>query len=192
MSNSEDIYAAIESAIEKACELFRAKPDYFLTEEDLRCHLFLNLYRRKALRKEETTRDQTTSIPIHAEVRWYGRDQSLNYRSDLVIVQVDDLITSTERQDLPSKSFGFNKFYAVIELKLRRKIDINDDAFAQEVRGEVDRLLEIREKVKERDDSAKYYIVVFDKQGNIENFRTKVKENFPPPEIMPFFYVSSL
>ncbi|MFA7301644.1 MAG: hypothetical protein WC069_05015 [Candidatus Shapirobacteria bacterium] len=116
MTESEYKYLISES-IDELRSLFKHNPHLFLTEEDVRCVLFQLLTSRLGLRR---TYNGSLSSPVHSEVRWYGKDQNLRNRSDVVILDTSDLRVTKDGFPLPSKGYGFNNFYGAIELKLRR------------------------------------------------------------------------
>ncbi len=136
----------------------------FLTEDDVRCRLFVNL--QQALSSEE-------NIGIHSEIRWYGGNpngrQKLKYRSDLVIIDEIDLQTTDKILPLPSKGYGFNKYYAIIEIKLRRPNDKNsDNKYNQIIQRDIDKLKEIKERTAQYSDTTnkKFFVIAFDKKRN--------------------------
>jgi len=93
----------------------------FLTEDDVRCHLFRML-------QDALIKGKNNNLSLHAEVRWYGESNNneklrLKYRSDIVILDSRSLKTEGSSLKLPSKGYAFNKYYGIIEIKLRR---IND------------------------------------------------------------------
>ena len=152
--------------IEKALEVFFDENwSYkdFLTEDDIRCRLFVVL--QEALK-------ENTNVFAHSEIRWYGDsrglgENKLKYRSDIVIINHTDL--SVEQNNifkLPSKGYGFDKYYTIIEIKLRRTNNKNsDEAYEKIIQEDVDKLIEIKEKTTggwKLD--KKYFALIFDKR----------------------------
>ncbi len=134
----------IEQSINDLVQNFNEFPDIYLTEEDVRAHLFLFILNRSNLcRILFNTYDGTKSIPLHSEIRWYGKSSKLKYRSDIVILDPRTMITK-KGFSLPSKGFGFNYFYAIIEIKLRRINGKSDNKFREEIVKEVEKLRRIR------------------------------------------------
>lgn len=135
----------------------------FLTEDDVRCRLFMSLH--EAL-------ESFPEASVHSEIRWYGRslndnDEELRYRSDIVIIDRNDLeVNSTDTFDLPSKGFGFDKFYAIIEIKLRRPNEQTSLAkFNKKVDEDVEKLRTIRDRTYPIDHRKLFYTIAFDKKG---------------------------
>jgi hypothetical protein len=145
---------------------FDRYPDVFLTEEDVRSNLFADLL-RKGFSAIKTTEDDSRSIELHSEIRWYGREEpKLTCRSDIVILDPSTLVTTaSDDLELPSKQFGFNKFSTIIELKLRRSDKESDGNFLKRIEEDIEKLEKIRTYVQS--DFAGY-IVIFDKGGDLE------------------------
>ena len=136
-----DIIEKTKSLIEKTGRDFEKFPGKYLTESDARCFLYYNMmtcdidnsephiarnnliHTDNPFNRLSRTKDEggSESIPLHTEIRWYGNERRLKYRSDMVIIEVPDLRTDIAMGlPLPSKGFGFTKFNAIIEIKLRR------------------------------------------------------------------------
>jgi hypothetical protein len=128
------------------------------------------------LNKLSRTKDEdgSKSIPLHTEVRWYGNEGKLPYRSDMVIIETADLRTSDEYLNLPSKGFGFNKFNAIIEIKLRRVNGETDAEFMKKIKRDVKKLIKIENHVNGAVDlEYASFIFILDKKnrnGSMDNF----------------------
>lgn len=158
---------------------YQWKAKKFLTEDDLRCRLFCKL---------QSKLEEYSNISVHAEVRWYGDkgpegQLPLKCRSDIVIIDRTDLRDNeTLLFELPSKGYGFNKYYCIIEIKLRRPNDKSSDKkFEEIIKKDVDKLKEIREKTAEFNTNKSYYVMVFDKKRKIkrliEVYKMKTEHN---------------
>ena len=141
----------------------------FLTEDDLRCHLFTAL--SENLKKFQ-------NVSVHAEIRWYGDampdgEKKLYYRSDIVIIDSNDLQINNSLFELPSKGYGFNRYYSIIEIKLRRPNNKNSDTKYNEiVQEDIDKLKKIRDKTTGGGVRNKsYFLIVFDKKRNKKIFK---------------------
>lgn len=143
---------------------FEEYPDKYLTESDVRCALVNKLMKDPAFNELYKTEDNSKSVPIHSEVRWYGQSGKLKWRSDIVIFDVSSLRVKNDIFRLPSKGFSFNKPWAIIEIKLRRINGESDRAFIKKIKDDSEKLSNIRVEV-----SGDYFccLVVFDKKGNI-------------------------
>ena len=152
----------IESEIAGLIEDFNQNPDVFLTEEDVRSHLVSRLLRHQEFSQLSDTSNDSMSIPLHTEVRWYGRNGALRYRSDIVLFDTASLRTKREF-DLPSKGYAFDTFYAVIELKLRRLSRRSDTKYLQMIAEDFEKLQHIIREVEDIA-GARYYLICFDKK----------------------------
>ena len=165
---------AIQSAIQQFFNKDWCQKD-FLTEDDLRCHLFILL-------KEELMRFQNVSV--HAEIRWYGDamnrgENKLRYRSDIVIIDSNDLQIDESLFRLPSKGYGFNRYYSVIEIKLRRPNDKNSDIkYDLILSKDVGKLKKIRDKTTGGGINNKsYFLIAFDKKKKRKILKEVTGEN---------------
>jgi len=174
-NSNEEIKMKIESCIDRVKQKFKEKPDIYLTENDIKCHLFSQLKQCQEFSQEEKTLNGGYSIPIHTEVRWYGKSGKLRYRSDIVIMDVGSLkVKDKYNIRLPSKGYSFNMLKAIIEIKLRRKDGETNNEFVKSIRKEIERLEKIKEKIKLSDDFP-LYLLIFDKKNNIPNEISKIQ-----------------
>lgn len=158
------------NSVNKLIKKFSKYPNLFLTEADLRCYLVADLLKNSYFSIPQKTKDSSYSIPLHSEVRWYGESDTLKYRSDVVILDPTDLRVK-EKLRLPSKGYGFNKFWAIIELKLRRITkNRSDNKFLEEIRHELAKLKEIKQETRNfNKHKAYYYLLCFDKRNDIKD-----------------------
>jgi len=163
----------VESRIDALIDEFDSFPDKFLTEEDLRSYLYHLLL--DGFSKLEKTEDNSQSISLHCEIRWYGQSQDLTYRSDIVIFDVSQLKTKKSNIKLPSKGYGFNNPFVIIEIKLRRKNGKSDFQYKTKLEEDRKKLYEIKSKVVELGTNIHTYLLGFDKKTNI-NFDIKSDE----------------
>jgi len=152
----------IQERIQEAIHSFMDSADLrdFLTEDDFRCLLFCRL---------QHTLSNHNNASLHAEVRWYGEKdeyaKELLFRSDLVVIDNRTLVNPT-RQDfnVVSKGYGFDDYYAVIELKLRRPNDgYSDEKYYQKIQEDVRKLVEIRNRTENKN-GAFYCVLLIDKK----------------------------
>jgi len=134
----------------------------FLTEDDVRCQLFVKLQSGLRIFKKAS---------VHAEVRWYSGNQNdrnkLKYRSDLVIIDKNDLQINDNIFPLPSKGYGFNKYYSIIEIKLRRPNNKNsDNKYNEIIQKDIDKLKEIKDRTFQYSGTTdkKFFVIAFDKK----------------------------
>jgi hypothetical protein len=155
----------ITQTIEDLINDFESYPDKYLTESDVRCILFKKLIESKEFSQLQHTEDNSFSIPLHTEVRWYGESGRLRWRSDIVIVDVSSLRVKNIIFRLPTKGFGFNKPLAIIEIKLRRINGASDSIFVKNVCKDIKKLEEI---INELHGDYFCCLIILDKKKNIE------------------------
>jgi len=178
---NQQIKQKVEQKISILIDEFRATPDKFLTEEDVRAYLYHLLL--ADFNDLKQTEDGKQSIPIHCEVRWYGQSRNLKYRSDIVIIDISTLRVSDENFKLPSKGYGFNKPLVIIEIKLRRKIGDSDNVFLTKIRLDCDKLTELRSEI---DGDFESYLIIFDKKNNLN---LELKNTEKPKEYYAYPYI---
>lgn len=162
---SSEIRGAVERAISRIEGRFRSYPDVFLTEEDLRCNLFSELLKEEVLSGLTRTRDNSSSIPIHSEVRWYGSNRNLRTRSDIVLFNVSQLITSYNNSiKLSSKGYAFGDPWTVIEIKLRRVNGLSNSKWKESLFKDIGKMRDLQSLV---DPQALYYFIIFDKKSDL-------------------------
>lgn len=134
----------------------------FLTEDDVRCRLFVSL---------QNTLQEHDNISVHSEIRWYGNKKNLRdklkFRSDIVVIDHKDLSVSQSKIfKLRSKGYGFNNYYAIIEIKLRRPNNgSSNSAYDKIIQKDMDKLEKIKEETTDSNiRNKKYFVLVFDKK----------------------------
>jgi hypothetical protein len=158
---------------------FMQYPDKYLTESDVRCFLFNEFMHHPSFNSLSSTSDGSQSIPVHTEVRWYGNEGKLKYRSDMVIIETSDLITKGKFFKLPSKGFGFNKFNAIVEIKLRRSNGENYGSFIKKIEYDIEKLIKIEKDVAEANIlSYASFVVILDKKNENNNMHNLIEHKF--------------
>jgi hypothetical protein len=162
----------IDHSISKLSEDFVSHPNKYLTEDDVRIHLCKLLL--KKFGEIETTRDGDCSIPLHTEVRWYGKG-TLKYRSDIVLIDVTTLDVKRSFE-MPSKGYSFNIPKAIIELKFRRPNGDSDRVFRRSVENDFEKLTKIKSELSSVSNNILTWVIAFDKKRNIMNFNIENDE----------------
>lgn len=178
----------LDKIIDETGIVYLRNPDIFLTESDAKSYLYSALL-NTAYGKLGKTKDGSESISLHSEVRWYGYTRpALKYRSDLVLINLAGMETIDEYNRLPSKGFGFNEFYAIIEIKLRRINGPNDDKFTKAIKKDLDKLVELHKNFRENHE-AKYFLIIFDKMNNINSrVSTFIAQNYNRPYLKHYYF----
>lgn len=178
----------IKDSIKYLLKIFSEHPNIFLTEDDVRCHLFSILVNNNShLSETRKTKNGSFSIPIHSEVRWYGSSGKLKYRSDIVLLDPTNLrVKDQPGLRLPSKGYTFNGYYAIIETKLRRTNGYSDKKFLTTIKKDISKLKRIKKETEEYNKIKDpiYCLVCLDKKNdlrsdvkNITKIRIKPREN---------------
>lgn len=161
MNNTEK---NVKFAIKNLIDDFKRYPDKYLTESDVRCVLVNELMKIPEFNEIQNTEDNSKSISVHTEVRWYGQSGKLKWRSDIVIIDVSTLKVKSGLFKLPSKGFSFNQPKAIIEIKLRRINGESNNVFMAKIKEDVEKLKKIKSEV-----DGDYFccLIVLDKKENI-------------------------
>ncbi|MDD5226606.1 MAG: hypothetical protein PHV97_05435 [Candidatus Omnitrophica bacterium] len=161
---------ALKTVLKFVQDRYKHYPDQFLTEEDIRSFIVAELLKQENLSAIQPTCDGSWSIPIHSEIRWYGARHNLRYRSDIALIDPTDLSTKDGALSLPSKGYGYNNFWAVIEIKLRRTNGCSDNQFLKLIQKEIEKAVRVRDEAKQfNSHRATYHLLFFDKKADISN-----------------------
>ena len=153
---------AVEKSIEYIKRKFENNPHLFLSEEDVRGHLFCELLKR--FNKLQKTKDNKETIPLHLNISFFGSKGHLSERPDVVILDVEtvDLYTAQRGKNL-SKGFEFEKAPFGIEIKLNRNGSKN------RVLKELEADLIKSKNLLNRNKELKLYVVYLDKKALLED-----------------------
>ena len=167
----------IREAILEIEELFKSQPNIFLTEDDVRCLLFQQLISR--IRPIKLDSGDYSSF-VHSEVRWYGKGGDMHKRSDIVVIDATNIRVKADGLPLPTKGYGFNNFYAAIEIKLRRVGGESDNVWLKKISKDVNTLLSLRHEAVNAYNPL-LIVIAFDKKSEITE---KMKHDYPNVEII--------
>lgn len=177
-----NVLSLIEDTLDKFKDDYLARPNLLLTEEDARCYLYnLLLHANTFFSTPKLTEDKSTTIPLHTEVRWYGVENKLKKRSDIVILDPSDLITKDYLNvKIHSKGFSFDDYFAIIEIKMRRINGGSDNKYFAAIQSDLEKLNELLEEGRRFNtiEVPAYYLICLDKKGSIkERVENLVREN---------------
>ena len=147
----------IEECMGEIKKRFEKYPDIFLTEEDVRGHIFSRLL--KNFGNGEETKNGSISISAHSDISWYDGDGFLALRPDIAIIEVGTLDMTEET----SKGFYVDKIPFGIEIKLNRG-DKSKETVLSELLGDLDKLKELGQRNKE----TSFYMIYLDKGSRLE------------------------
>lgn len=162
---------AIKKAIQSLINDFSNYPNKYLTEDDVRIHLCHLLMRD--FEKIETTADNSYSISLHTEIRWWG-DKYLKYRSDIVLLDVSDMQVTKKKilelKEHPQKGYAADKIKGVIEIKLRRNYGVSDNKFLELIQKDCEKLKEIKKMLSGDGNQNTFYgLIALDKRQNMQS-----------------------
>jgi len=133
---------------------------------------------RNSLGVHYQTTGDTKSIPVHTEIRFYGRSGKLKYLSDIVVLDPSDLSTQVGGSvKIHSKGFSFDKYYAIIEIKLQRTK--NKKNLLIELDKDINRVKEISKETQPIHQT-KFYFIYLDRAEDIEG---EIKEYFADKQL---------
>lgn len=156
----------VEKRINKIKNRFEKNHYIFLGEEDIRCHLFSELF--KKFNRLEKTIDRKKTIPLHTQISFIDEEGRLirGEKPDIVIFDVSTCHlysdNSIQYKDRLSKGFQFKDAPIAIEIKLnwtKRKENV-----IKQVKDEIKKI----KKLRDRNPEIFFYIVYFDKKGRLE------------------------
>lgn len=169
--DDQDIDKPITNVIKSFLELYKKYPNIFLTEEDVRCFLYSQFLREiPLLSKIKPTYDNSSSISLHTEIRWYGIDGKLKKRSDIVFIDPNSIKTRNQGNiKIHSKGFSFSDYYAIIEIKIRRINGTSDKEYLKLISKDIEKLkdLVIEGARFNNFQNPNYYLICLDKKNDI-------------------------
>lgn len=173
MSQNNNEKNSPQDTIEQLIEEFKRNPNQFLTEADVKSHLYHLLLSVPNFGTLQRGADGNESIPLHTEVRWYRwyePHRNLNLRSDIVIIDVSTLRTVDGAGfRVPPKGFRAGQIQAIIELKLRRVKGHTDNCFKKDIEKDRNKIFKIQEVLSGGPPPFDFesFLVIFDKKENI-------------------------
>lgn len=175
MVERDDIFTPISILL----KTFKEFPYYFLTEEDVRGFLVHQFYQRQNLKSVKSTSDDKQTIAIHSEVRWYKYSNDQNKRTDIVMIDPEDLVVTNLYEEMPGKCFGFNKYWAAIELKMRRHSQYKSNAkLLSEVKEDLELLKLVKNKSSHLDISPIFCAICLDRGGSVKTQMDSLRREY--------------
>jgi hypothetical protein len=101
-------------------------------------------------------------LSVRTEIRFYGREDTLADRPDIVILNPNGIDIGLER----SKGYKFDEYYTIIELKLRRETNETDDEFFEKIKQDISKLKKIARETTNNSNEKLYYVLAFDIRKN--------------------------
>jgi len=99
-------------------------PYNFLSESDVKCKLFMMLYRHKEINRLKKTLDGRLISPLHSEVSYFNDKGKLLFHVDLSIIdpKTTDVYSKSKKMAIKfSKEYRAGVCYSAIEIKFNRR-----------------------------------------------------------------------
>lgn len=164
------LYSQIIELIDQIEIEYRENQGLILTEDDLKCLIYLRLSQLDNLNKYEETLDKGIKAnSVHAELSWYNSEKKLAIKPDITILDPKNLsilkgIGSNIK--LPSKQFNFSGSAIIFEIKfIRIQSGITEYQFKKEILKDFEKIKKLFEKLESEGYAGKVYcfFVVFSK-----------------------------
>jgi len=121
---NQKLLSKIENKILELGSLYKKYRAIILTEDDLKCLIFMKLFEINEISGfEHVTYDShVLGSKIHAELSWFNENGKLTIKPDLTIVEPKylSIIRSIEGGRLPSKQYSFGGEVIIVEIKFCR------------------------------------------------------------------------
>ena len=166
MNNRENI-RLVKRKINVVFQRARRNQAIILTEADLQCQIYMELCKSRLNRWNFTCRNEgIKGNPVHAEVSYFDERNSLSYRVDLTIIDVEELaiVNNPERHiEIHSKEFSFSGRPIIIECKfLRAERSLSEDVIGP-IREDYEKARALNARFGNRYEEFRFIEVVFSK-----------------------------
>lgn len=165
MTLKGEIYRECKNAIEKTIDYISKNPYIFITEADLRSHLYLELLKKKIFKKQYFDGDIKLNL-LHAE--YYYKIKGEEYGFHDIVILDPNRINEIERIDRKPILYGF-------ELKLKENYELDETFDEMEYDSTAFR-------GDEKEGCAKYGFVIFINQNqcsmnvDLKRFKKRLQE----------------
>lgn len=155
---------------------FSNKQALILSEDDLKCHLFTQLYNQYYCKSYWTMDNGILGCPIHTEIRFYNAQDKLTFIPDITILNPENLSIKKRIQEygLPSKQFEFGGDAVVFELKFCKNKNGISKYNIESYKKDIEKIKEIQSINRNKGNKIFGFFVIFNKTAsyipNFENF----------------------
>jgi len=186
MSLDFSIRPIIEDKIKEIEDEFQQTQGLILTEDDLKCLLYMKLMEIPKLSKMTRTKDpHIFANSIHTEVSWYDENKKLTIKPDITILEPKNLSILHGCYDydaqLPSKQFEFYGKAIILELKfIRNKTGIRNATLDGPIRKDFEKIERLFERLESqgKPDEVFCYFVIFSKTNTkCRDFDSFIEQN---------------
>ena len=171
----------LQSCINEIVSEFEENPFNFLSEDDVKCHLFMKLWTKGDFTKFQNTEDGQKISALHSEVTYFDERYELNVHADISIINPEETDVYSEGRRHKgtgaklSKQYEFRKSFAVVEIKF------NKGAWSKgnTIRYWTNDLEKLR-KLQKRIPNMHYFSILLDKRSyfSVEEFNG-IQQKYP-------------
>lgn len=178
---------SIANIVEGLESSFKTSPGLILTEVDLQCLLYKELY--EILEHNiETEEAGIMGSPLHTEIKYYNSERRLSQTPDIVLLDPSQL--NIGRNIYSSKKFQFCGSSIAIEIKFCRKKNGISPKDVRLYRGDVEKLIDIHNLHYSIGNDAFFfgYFIIFSKSSDkCSEFDAFINEYSSHPVIRIFY-----
>lgn len=160
----------LQSCINETVSEFEGNPFNFLSEDDVKCHLFMKLWTRGNFDKFQRTEDGQKISALHSEVTYFDERHELNVHADISIINPEqtDVYSRGRRHKGSgaklSKQYEFRESFAIVEIKFNRGAWSKGKTKRQWTKD-----LEKLRKLQRRIPSMHYFSILLDKRAHFSS-----------------------
>jgi len=164
MSKHNDYLRLVNKCVKKLKHEFENNPFNFLSEDDIKCHLFMKLWEKREFCNLEETEDKQKISRLHSEVTYFDAERKLRVHADLSAIDPKHTNVYSDRRNVGraklSKGYEFSESHFLIEIKFNRGEWSKERAW-EEWKKDLDKLKRLRDRIT----SMRYFSIFFDKRG---------------------------
>jgi len=182
MTRQGDRYVGVlQDCIRETVSEFEKNPFNFLSEDDVKCHIFMKLWKKGNFDKFERTEDGQEVSALHSEVTYFDERHELNIHADISIIspQQTDVYSRGRRHKGSgaelSKQYEFRESFAVVEIKYNRGAWGKGNTIKYWTKD-----LEKLQNLQERIPDMHYFSILLDKKGHFSSDELgQIRQNYP-------------
>ena len=171
----------LQGCIKELVLEFEKNPFNFLSEDDVKCHLFMKLWSKGNFDRLQRTEDGQEISALHSEVTYFDERHELSVHTDISIINPEQTdVYSRGRRHRGSgaelsKQYEFRESFAVVEIKYNR---------GTWSKGNTKRYwtndLEKLQKLQKRIPTMHYFSVLLDKKGHFSSSElNEIQQRYP-------------
>jgi hypothetical protein len=116
----------LRTCIRETVSEFEKNPFNFLSEDDVKCHLFMKLWTKGNFHEFQRTEDGQEISALHSEITYFDDWHQLNVHADISIINPEQTDVYSRGRRHPrsgaelSKQYQFRDSFAIVEIKYNR------------------------------------------------------------------------